>query len=186
MQEEKQDLIEPLPDWKKSDLTDVTLYGFSASPPALKIKAILKYHGIPHKVIDGKKKGDAYTKVPVLLLNNRQINDSYIMVKNLSPILHDHIMTDDELLFEEEMTYGLMIALEAQLFRDKEQLKKVVSKFNKPWISCLAFCCCYFTWWTKPAADKILKKRKLESDSTDKYLEMIEDRLSKAAFLSGN
>ena len=71
MQQEKQDLAEPLPQWKKSDLTDVTLYGFSVSPPALKIKVILNYHGIPHKIVDGKKKGDAYTKVPVLLLNDR-------------------------------------------------------------------------------------------------------------------
>ena len=70
MQEEKQDLAEPLPEWKKPDLTDVTLYG-GLTPPALKIKAILKYHGIPHKLIDGKKKGDPYTKVPVLLLNGR-------------------------------------------------------------------------------------------------------------------
>ena len=108
--------------------------------------------------------------MPVLLLNDRQINDSYIMVKNLSPILHDHVMTDDELLFEEEMTYGLMIALEAQLFRDGEQLGKVIKKMKTPWISCLACCCCNFTCFTRSMADKILKKRKLENDSTDKYL----------------
>ena len=49
----------------------------------------------------GPKKGSKYKKVPVLMLNDRQINDSFIMIKNLSPILYGKSLTDEEIKFEE-------------------------------------------------------------------------------------
>lgn len=49
-----------LPNWIKDDLKDVTLYQMAISPPCVKVRTILQYHGVPFKVINGKKKGDAY------------------------------------------------------------------------------------------------------------------------------
>ena len=59
----------------------------------------------------GKKPNSEYKKVPVLDLNGVQINDSYIIVKNLAPILYGKALTEEEVKFEEAMTYGMMICL---------------------------------------------------------------------------
>ena len=39
---------------------------------------------------------DHYRKVPILLLNGKQINDSYIMTRNLAPILYGEKLTEEE------------------------------------------------------------------------------------------
>ena len=57
------------------------------------------------------------------MLNERQINDSFIMVKNLSPILYGKALTEEELKFEEEMTFGLMNVLEARVIGNSTDMK---------------------------------------------------------------
>ena len=69
VQNEKEDLLVPLPDWKKDDLKDVKMHGSKGSPPCLKIVAILQHNQIPFTMINGRKKDSEYKKVPVLLLN---------------------------------------------------------------------------------------------------------------------
>ena len=49
VQLEKQDLKEPLPDWKKEDLKEVVLYMGQGSPPCFKIMSVLQYHNINYK-----------------------------------------------------------------------------------------------------------------------------------------
>ena len=127
-QTEKQDLEQPLPAWTKDDLKDVVLHNSQLSPPCIKIRAIFQYHNIQYTRINGKKKDSEYKKVPVLMLNGIQINDSFIMVKNLATILHGKPLTEDEIKFEEEMTYGLMIALESQMAADGAQFSNIIGK----------------------------------------------------------
>jgi hypothetical protein len=78
----------------------------------------LQYNGVPFKLINGVKKDSEYKKIPVLLLNGVQINDSYIIAKNLSPILYGKTMTEEEEAFEYQMTYGLYLCLDSQMLDD--------------------------------------------------------------------
>jgi hypothetical protein len=99
------------------------MYGSAGSPPCLKIICLLKHHQIEYTLLKGPKKDSEYKKVPVLMLNDRQINDSFIMVKNLSPILYGKALTEEELKFEEEMTFGLMNVLEARVIGNSTDMK---------------------------------------------------------------
>ena len=84
---EKEDLAEPLPDWTKEDLKEVSLHGGNLSPPCAKIVSILHHHNIQFKLVKGAPKKSTYKKVPVIILNDRQINDSFIIIKNLAKIV---------------------------------------------------------------------------------------------------
>ena len=58
----------------------------------------------------GKKPGSEYKKIPVVDIGpNVQINDSFIVVKTLAPILQGRPLTDEELQLEEMNTYGVMV-----------------------------------------------------------------------------
>ena len=91
----------------KEDLKEVCLYQMKPSPPCVKIRAILQYHGVPFKQINGKKPNDEYTKVPVLMMNGYQINDSFQMVIDLAPILHGAKLSEEDIAFEKQMAYGM-------------------------------------------------------------------------------
>jgi len=112
---EGEDLTVPLPDvWDLATLKTlpVTLYGSKVSPPCCKIRFMLKYYQVPFTSKEGKKPNSDYKKIPVLDIGDRQINDSYIIVKNLSPILQGRSLTEKEVAMEHSLTFGLMIALE--------------------------------------------------------------------------
>lgn len=116
MNEERQDLVDPLPShWTAASLTDVVLYGGDVSPPCAKIRAVLSYYSVPFRKVNGKKPDSEYKKIPVLDVNGRQINDSFIMVKALAPVLSGKALTKQEVAFEELITFGLMIALEKEV-----------------------------------------------------------------------
>lgn len=112
---EGEDLAVPLPkEWNLAALQKmpVTLYGAKISPPCCKLRFLLKYYKVPFTSLDGKKPGSEYTKIPVLDIGDRQINDSYIIVKNLAPILQGRPLTPEEVELEKTVTFGLMIELE--------------------------------------------------------------------------
>lgn len=114
---EGEDLAEPLPkSWNlkalKTGSPKVVLYGASVSPPCCKIRFMLNYYGVPFESKNGKKPDSDYTKIPVLDIGDRQINDSYIVVKNLAPILQGRRLTEQEEKLEKKITFELMIALE--------------------------------------------------------------------------
>merc|ERR1712190_299456 len=92
----------------------VVLYGMRISPPACKIRFMLNYYGVPFESKYGKKPDSDYKKIPVLDIGDRQINDSYIIVKNLAPILQGRELTDQEELVEKKLTSEIMIALERE------------------------------------------------------------------------
>ena len=180
------DLVEPLPEWTKDDLKEVILHNNYMSPACCKIRAILTYNKVPFTTIKGKKKDSAYKKIPVLMLNGRQINDSFIIVKNLAPVLYGNPLTPEELDFEERMTYGLLPSMLSQTFDNGWETRKLVSKFSgKCGACCFTVCCCNCCCMRSKFSKNLLKKEKLESNNTDPYIAMIEARLSENAFLQG-
>ncbi|KAK3285781.1 hypothetical protein CYMTET_6621 [Cymbomonas tetramitiformis] len=124
---EREDIATPLPaDWTASSLNDVVLYGTHASPPCFKIRALLNLAGVKYERSFGKSSG-SYRKFPVLFVNGRQINDSYIITKTLAPILFGQPLTPADIELEETITFGLMLACEREAFGDEECLKQWAS-----------------------------------------------------------
>lgn len=112
-------------EWTSAEaLGECILYGGSYSPPTLKVKAILMKYGVAHKLAMNKKKGSAYSKVPVLDIGDKQINDSYVISRVLAPILTGVELTDAEVEFEDMTTYGLMLAMEVSVMDDAADLRK--------------------------------------------------------------
>eukprot|EP00658_Telonema_sp_P-2_P023553 TRINITY_DN19446_c0_g1_i2.p2 TRINITY_DN19446_c0_g1~~TRINITY_DN19446_c0_g1_i2.p2 ORF type:complete len:210 (+),score=44.45 TRINITY_DN19446_c0_g1_i2:194-823(+) len=109
--QEKETVALPV-SWTKNDLTACKLYGMLMSPPCRKVMGVLEFYGINFEFVDGKKPGSAYQKIPVLDVGGIQINDSYVMVTALAPILQGEPMTPEEVAIEETTTFGAMLALE--------------------------------------------------------------------------
>jgi len=69
---------------------EVVLYQYDACPFCNKVKAFLDYHDIPYKVVEvnpmGKKelKWSDYKKVPVLVVDGEQMNDSTAIISELT------------------------------------------------------------------------------------------------------
>eukprot|EP00443_Scrippsiella_acuminata_P048458 CAMPEP_0115187690 /NCGR_PEP_ID=MMETSP0270-20121206/10623_1 /TAXON_ID=71861 /ORGANISM="Scrippsiella trochoidea, Strain CCMP3099" /LENGTH=255 /DNA_ID=CAMNT_0002600845 /DNA_START=62 /DNA_END=829 /DNA_ORIENTATION=+ len=122
---EGEDLAVPLPrEWDLEALREmqVTLYSGKISPPCCKIRFLLEFYQVPHTLVDGKKPGSTYQKIPVLDIGDRQINDSFIIVKSLAPILQGRPLTLDELEIERQVTFGLMVAAEKQTASSIQEL----------------------------------------------------------------
>ena len=103
---------------------DIVYYGFPLSPPCTKIRALLNFYGIPYKVVDAqpnqKKEGlpdDSYGKVPKIVVNGIQINDSAVIYRTLVPYLTGKKLTKEEAELEANNNVrGLMGALELESF----------------------------------------------------------------------
>jgi len=94
---------------------------------------------VPFKTIAGKKKDSEYKGIPVLVVNGRQINDSYIIVKTLSPILTGAEMTKEELEVDDLATFGLMPALEAGVIDCGADMRRCASTIGGFFGGCMCF-----------------------------------------------
>jgi hypothetical protein len=105
---EREDLKTPLPsEWRTAaDLTDITLYQAAISPPCVKIRAVFAFYKVPFTKHNGKKPNSPYKKIPVVDIgkDGHQINDSFIIVKSLAPILQGRPLTEEEIQLEEMNT----------------------------------------------------------------------------------
>jgi len=63
-------------------------------------------------------------------MNGVQINDSFIIVKQLNKILYGAELTEEEVEFEYQMTFGLMLALEAQMFENGKSFSICIGKMT--------------------------------------------------------
>ena len=107
------------------------------------------------------------------------------MVKNLSPIIYGKPLSDDELAFEKEMTYGLMLKLEAKVIMNSNDMKNCGDKAGGCMKCCFCFCC-YFKCCKAKMHKGFLERNTMESDDFDKEMQMIDAKLSKNKFLSGD
>jgi len=133
--DEKEEVNPPL-EWKsKDDLTNVTLHQMKVSPPCVKIRTYLKYFDVPFKEVNKKRKGSAYQKVPHLVVGERQINDSYIIIKNLVPVLTGQPFDEN---WEKIITFELQLSMEAECFADKQSATQFLKMAGVP--GCVACC----------------------------------------------
>ena len=127
----------------KADLTDVVVVSMPYSPPCAKVRYHLAYHGVPFRVVTpkafrkGKGEGD-YTKVPAIFVGGRQVNDSYIITKHLTPALYGSAVDE---AWDARITYGLQLAIEVEAFEDRRDYGVLVTFGGFP-----AFVGRWFPW----------------------------------------
>lgn len=118
---EGEDLAEPLP--KDLDLhkAKIIMYGFDLSPPCIKVRALLSYYGVKYELIKAMPAAsvdgldNSYRKVPKLLIDDRQINDSAVIFRSLAPFLTGSPLTAAQIELEKDNNVkGLMGALELE------------------------------------------------------------------------
>mmetsp|Transcript_82552 Transcript_82552/g.191819 ORF Transcript_82552/g.191819 Transcript_82552/m.191819 type:complete len:236 (+) Transcript_82552:51-758(+) len=135
---EKEDPSPPLGWTSKADLKDVVLYQMIASPPCAKLRLMMTYYGVPFEVKNHNggpiKKGGSYKLVPVLVVSGRQVNDSYIIMKHLTPVLAGSF----DQVWEDKITFKLQVAIELEAFTDTSDLIKFAKLAGFP--GCLACC----------------------------------------------
>ncbi|CAE7239924.1 unnamed protein product, partial [Symbiodinium natans] len=71
------------------DFKEVVVHGMRISPAVCKLLAFLKYYQVPFafKKTFGKKGSKYYKKMPVMDVAGRQVNDTFIILKNMVPAL---------------------------------------------------------------------------------------------------
>lgn len=145
--DEKEDVSPPLECKTKDDIKSIVVHGSHASPPCIKIKLYLIHYGVPFE-FSTKKAGGDYKKVPVLKINDRQVNDSYIILKNLVPLLCGEEFAED---WQRKITFELQPSIEVEVLGEAPETKKFLTKLaGVP--GCVA--CCI----AGPVGRKIVKK----------------------------
>ena len=137
---------------------------------------------VDFKVIEGKKKDSEYKKVPVVIVQNRQINDSFIVVKALARILDGAELSKDLIMVEEMTTYGLMVALEVDVAGSCNDLVKCAS--NMGGCTCclltsLSCCLCCL-------APGMIRKKNPELKGLDHYAEQYKKALGTNQYFHGD
>lgn len=135
--------VEPVPalEWRSlDDMHNVVVYGIRASPAVTKLLAFLHVYNVPFKLKPGlnKKGSKYYKKIPVMDVAGRQVNDSFLMIKNLTKAFGDSGDWDEE--WQSRITYEYQMSTVYAM--DYPELKRMVtgaphSDFPLP--SCLLF-----------------------------------------------
>lgn len=117
---------------------DVTLYQFDQSPPCWKVRALLHYYCIPYKSVTAypgaKVEGldNTYQKIPKLVINGTQINDSAVVYRALVPLLTGAPLTADQVELEKRNNIrGLLGALEKETASSFFGLRNAVRELTK-------------------------------------------------------
>lgn len=161
------DPVPPLGWYSKSDLKDVILHGALTSPPTCKIKAYLKYGGISYEFKNTMAKAGSqhYKMFPVLDVAGRQVNDSYIIVKNLSQLLTGGYDNS----WEKKITFQFQLSLEKAVLASPDA-NAFVKSFLPPLVSSTCGCCIapiLLTMVTGIVDKKIAKPEAKEVDITE-------------------
>jgi len=98
-----------------------TLYQFDQSPPCWKVRALLHYYGVPYESVTAypgsKVEGldNTYQKIPKLMVDDVQINDSAVVYRTLGPLLSGTPLTAAQVELEKRNNIkGLLGALEKE------------------------------------------------------------------------
>jgi len=181
----------------KDDIKDVFVYGGTVNPPVTKIRAHLAYHSIQYKCVQRKTNSQpegCYQKIPSISVNGRQVNDSYVILKFLVPVLYGSL-SDEQLAWEEHITYSVMIAMEIEAFEDGDSCGALLSMGGYP--SFLAYVAFPFLpfggqgkkmpagWRAARATPKRVEKYG-ELKTCNAYLVEFKNAVGEKAFFSGD
>jgi hypothetical protein len=102
----------------------VVMHGAFLSPPCCKVMYILDRYGVQYTTISSAKKDSGYKKVPVLLIGDKQINDSEIIATILAKVLDGVEYSKFEQEIEKLTTGELMIACEVFVIDSTPELQR--------------------------------------------------------------
>jgi microsomal prostaglandin-E synthase 2 len=124
----------PLAWSSKEDIKDVIIYGGLVNPPVTKIRTHLAYHNISYQCVKRNPNSQPeghYQKIPSISVDGRQVNDSYVILKFLVPALYG-TLSEADLKWEEKITYGIMISMEAEAFEDSGSVSAFLAMGGYP------------------------------------------------------
>ncbi|XP_035641199.1 prostaglandin E synthase 2 [Oncorhynchus keta] len=107
----------------------LTLYQYKTCPFCSKVRAFLDYHGLPYEIVEVNPvmrkeiKWSTYRKVPIVMVNDVQLNDSSLIISALKTRLMSKDKTISEILY----CYPEMKAV-------NEKGKEVIEFNNKYWV----------------------------------------------------
>lgn len=107
------------------EVEDIVLYQQEFSPPCVKLRTMFKYYNLPFRVVNGRHPTSDYKKIPVLEINNRQINDSHVIVKTVVPWFTGRPMTEKEMMWEKRITYEFQPAFEVELLGNERDVAMI-------------------------------------------------------------
>ncbi|CAJ1355944.1 unnamed protein product [Effrenium voratum] len=106
--------VAPL-EWALDEVDDIVLYQQEMSPPCVKLRTMFRYFGLPFRTVNGRHPTSDYKKIPVLVINDRQINDSHVIIKTIVPWFTGQQLTPEEINWEKRITYEFQPAFEVEL-----------------------------------------------------------------------
>lgn len=181
--------------WTKEDLKSVTLYGSWVSPPCVKIRAVLAFYEVPYTHGPKAKPDSEYKKMPVLDVNDIQINDSFVMVKALAPVLQGSKLNELEAEIENLSTYGLMLSMEQETAASCSQLcacacglickKSCCTGCLMGFFSC-CICCCVGPKMKDTFGEKAKEATGHSLKSSGQYGEAFSNKLGELEYFHGS
>eukprot|EP00470_Lotharella_oceanica_P001181 CAMPEP_0170177918 /NCGR_PEP_ID=MMETSP0040_2-20121228/11386_1 /TAXON_ID=641309 /ORGANISM="Lotharella oceanica, Strain CCMP622" /LENGTH=256 /DNA_ID=CAMNT_0010420791 /DNA_START=48 /DNA_END=815 /DNA_ORIENTATION=+ len=175
---EKEDLKESLKEKTKADLKSVVLHSWPISGPSTMIRAIFFHYKVNYTLNYGPKSDSEYTKVPVVIINGQQINDSVIIIKHLAPILTGKPLTVDLLETMKTISYGLKIALDA------DSLDSCNDIFGCASVNGNCFGCVMRI--VAPCLVCCLNPRESDTLDSTEYARILKDKLGEKPFFHGS
>jgi len=120
----------------------IKLYQFDLSPPAWKVRALLHYYGVPYESIAAypgqqlEGVDSKYRKIPKLVIDDMQINDSAVIFRTLGPMLSGEPLTAEQVELEKRNNIkGLLGALEKETFSSYFGIVATTSALTSDWTS---------------------------------------------------
>jgi len=107
----------------------VVLYQYEACPFCNKVKAFLDYYDIPYEIVEvnplSKKeiKWSDYKKVPILMVDGKQLVDSSAIINKLSDMIHPEnpVNDDEELKWRRWVDDHLVHMLSPNIYRNTSE-----------------------------------------------------------------
>ncbi|KAA8492650.1 Prostaglandin E synthase 2 [Porphyridium purpureum] len=179
---------------------DIVLYQYEVCPFCNKVRAFLDFHKIPYKTVEvnpmnkAEIKFSEYKKVPVVLINGKQFNDSSEIIKQINcDVAHDgrYTMTEEEERWFSWVDSRLTKILPPNIYRT---VRESIQTFE--YLVPIS----NFTWWQKESAKyfgsfvmyavskKLKKKHNIGDERETLYAEVnaFVDALEGRDFLGGD
>ena len=189
--------VDPVPPLSWSTLASlqppVIVFGGSRNPPVFKVRLHLAYRQVKYRCVrrrGGKKATHLYGKIPVIKVAGREVNDSFIILKHLVPVLWGEPFNEE---MEGMLTFGLQLAMEAEIFEDPASAKALLRMARRPPNLYKHCCCCILPIGRKGAKfpARIRARRALLDErwgplkTLQQYLVAFEGRLQGGRFYAG-
>ncbi|CAL1616760.1 unnamed protein product [Knipowitschia caucasica] len=117
------------PQKAEGDALKLILYQYKTCPFCSKVRAFLDYHGLPYEIVEVNPvmrkeiKWSTYRKVPILMVDEVQLNDSSVIISSIK----SHLVSNGKSMSE-------IIRCYPEVKSKNDSGKEVVEHMNKYWV----------------------------------------------------